>query len=75
MNEKGELVTKTAQYQIGPVPELTMDLDNVVNREDLQLQTVGHHWPFDDPLPKDVRGNMDVSVYVSRAIRICLMEG
>ena len=59
MNEKGELVTKTAQYQISPVPELAMDLDNVVNREDQQLQTVGHHWPLDGPLPKEMRENME----------------
>jgi len=59
MNEKGELMTKTAQYQISPVPELAMDLDNVVNREDQQLQTVGHHWPLDGPLPKEVRDNME----------------
>lgn len=59
MNEKGELVTQTAQYQISPVPELAMDLDNVVNREDQQLQTVGHHWPLDGPLPKEVRDNME----------------
>ena len=59
MDEKGQLVTKTAQYQISPVPELVMDLDNVVNREDEQLQTVGHHWPLDGPLPKEVRDNME----------------
>lgn len=59
MNEKGELVTRTAQYQISPVPELTMDLDNVVNRENQQLQTVGHHWPLDGPLPEEVRNNME----------------
>lgn len=55
MNEKGELVTESAQYQISPVPELAMDLDNVINREDQQLQTVGHHWPLDGPLPKEMR--------------------
>ena len=59
MNEKGELVTRTAQYQISPVPELTIDLDNVVDREDQQLQTVGHHWPLDGPLPKEVRDHME----------------
>ena len=59
MNEKGELVTRTAQYQISPVPELEMDLDNVVNRKDDQLQTVGHHWPLDGPLPKEMRDNME----------------
>ena len=36
-----------------------MDLDNVINREDLQLQTVGHHWPLDGPLPAEVRANME----------------
>jgi hypothetical protein len=41
VNEKGELMTKTAQYQRSPVPELTMNLDNVVNRENQQMQTVG----------------------------------
>lgn len=59
MNEQGELVTKTAVYQISPVPELSMDLDNIVNREDQQLQTVGHHWPLDGPLPKEMRENME----------------
>lgn len=59
MNEKGELVTKTAQYQISPIPDLPMDLDNVVNREGEQLQTVGHHWPLDGPLPQAVRDNME----------------
>jgi len=59
MNEKGQLVTKTAQYQISPVPDLPMDLDQVVTREDEQLQTVGHHWPLDGPLTKDMRDHME----------------
>ncbi len=59
MDNQGQLLTKTAQYQISPVPELAMDLDNVINREDLQLQTVGHHWPLDGPLPAEVRANME----------------
>lgn len=45
MNEKGQLVTKTATFQIAPIPYLPMDLDQVVTREGEQLQTVGHHWP------------------------------
>jgi hypothetical protein len=36
-----------------------MDLDNVVDREDQQLQTVGHHWPLDGPLPREMRDNME----------------
>ena len=59
MNEKGDLVTKTAVYQIAPVPELSMDLDNVINRDDQQIQTVGHHWPLDGPLPAETRANME----------------
>lgn len=59
MNEKGDLVTKTAEYQISPIPELSMDLDNVVNRDGQQIQTVGHHWPLDGPLPAEMRTNME----------------
>jgi hypothetical protein len=59
MNEKGWLVTNTAQYQINPVPDLPMDLDQVVTREGEQLQTVGHHWPIDGPLTKDMRDHME----------------
>jgi hypothetical protein len=59
MNEKGQLVTKTATFQISPIPELPMDLDQVITREGEQLQTVGHHWPLDGPLPKEMRDNME----------------
>lgn len=59
MNEKGELVTKSAQFQISPIPDLPMDLDHVVTREGEQLQTVGHHWPLDGPLTKDMRDHME----------------
>jgi len=59
MNEKGQLVTKTAEYQISPIPDLPMDLDQVITREDQQLQTVGHHWPLDGPLPKEIRDKME----------------
>jgi CDGSH-type Zn-finger protein len=59
MNEKGELVTRTAKFQISPIPDLPMDLDQVVTREGEQLQTVGHHWPLDGPLTKDMRDNME----------------
>jgi hypothetical protein len=38
MNEKGQLVTKTAKYQISPIPDLPMDLDQVVTREGEQVQ-------------------------------------
>jgi hypothetical protein len=59
MNEKGQPVTETAQFQISPVPDLPMDLDQVVSREGEQLQTVGHHWPLSGPLTKDMRDHME----------------
>jgi hypothetical protein len=58
-NEKGQLVTKTAQYQISPIPDLPMDLDQIVTREGEQLQTVGSHWPKSGPLTREVRDNME----------------
>jgi hypothetical protein len=58
-NEKGQLVTQTAKYQINPIPDLPMDLDQIITREDEQLQTVGHHWPLSGPLTKEMRDNME----------------
>ena len=58
-NEKGQLVTKTAKFQISPVPDLPMDLDQIVTREGEQMQTVGSHWPLSGPLTKEVRDNME----------------
>jgi hypothetical protein len=63
---KGEIISKNAQIQIPPIPELPMDLDQVVTRDDEQLQTVGHHWPLSGPLPKEVRDRMEkVGVCIS----------
>jgi len=59
MNERGEVVTKTAQYQISPIPDLPMDLDKIITREGEQLQTVGQHWPGSGPLTKEMRDNME----------------
>jgi hypothetical protein len=59
MNEKGELITRTAHYQMSPIRDLPMDLDQVVTREGEQLQTVGHHWPLDGPLTKEMRDHME----------------
>lgn len=43
-----------------------MDLDQVVTRDDIQLQTVGHHWPLSGPLTKDMRDRMEkVGVCIS----------
>jgi hypothetical protein len=58
-NEKGQLVTKTAKFQISPIPDLPMDLDQIITREGEQLQTVGSHWPLSGPLAKEARDNME----------------
>ena len=59
MNEKGQLVTETAKFQISPIPDLPMDLDQVVTREGEQVQSVGQHWPLSGPLTKDQRDHME----------------
>jgi hypothetical protein len=59
MNAKAQPVTKTAIFQISPIPDLPMDLDQVVTREGGQLQTIGHHWPLSGPLQKDMRDHME----------------
>jgi hypothetical protein len=59
MNEQGELMTETAVCQISPIPDLPMDLNQVVTREGEQVQTVGHHWPLDGPLSEDQRIRME----------------
>jgi hypothetical protein len=56
---EGDIVSESAQLQISPIPDLPMDLDQVVTREDRQLQTVGHHWPLSGPLPKETRDRME----------------
>jgi hypothetical protein len=63
---KGEIISKNAQLQIPPIPELPMDLDQVVTRDNKQLQTVGHHWPLSGPLTKEQRDRMEkVGVCIS----------
>ncbi len=56
---QGELVTNRAQIQVAAIPDLPMDLDQVVTRDGKQLQTVGHHWPGSRPLNKEQRDNME----------------
>ena len=59
MSVTGQLVTRTAKYQISPIPDLPMDLDQVVTREGEQVQSVGQHWPLSGPLTKDQRDHME----------------
>jgi hypothetical protein len=62
----GEIISKNAQLQIPAIPELPMDLDQIVTRWDKQRQTVGHHWPLSGPLTKDQRDRMEkVGVCIS----------
>ena len=62
----GEIISTNAQLQISPIPELPMDLDQIVTRDNKQLQTVGHHWPLSSPLPKEMRDRMEkVGVCIS----------
>ncbi len=56
---QGDIVSRNARVQISPIPELPMDLDQVVTREDEQVQTVGHHWPLSGPLPKEMRDRVE----------------
>jgi hypothetical protein len=56
---QGKIISQNAQIQIPPIPELPMDLDQVVTREDEQVQTVGHHWPLSGPLPKEMRDRVE----------------
>ncbi|MBW2066525.1 MAG: cytochrome C [Deltaproteobacteria bacterium] len=55
----GELLSKKARLQIPPIPDLPMGYDQVVTRDDKQVQTVGHHWPLSGPLPKEVRDRVE----------------
>ena len=56
---KGEIVSKSARLQINPILDLPMGYDQVVTRDDEQLQTVGHHWPLSGPIPKETRDRME----------------
>jgi hypothetical protein len=55
---QGELITKSAKAQSPAVPDLPMDLSQVVTRDGKQVQTVGSHWPASRPLDKAQRENM-----------------
>jgi hypothetical protein len=57
---EGEIVSQSAKIQIPPIPELPMDLDQVVTRDDKQVQTVGHHWPLSGPLTKEMRDHAEL---------------
>lgn len=55
----GKPLSRNAVAQIAAIPDLPMDLDQVVTREGKQVQTVGHHWPGSRPLNQKQRDNME----------------
>ncbi len=59
MTSTGETISNQSVVQIAAIPDLPMDLDQVVTREGKQLQTVGHHWPGSGPLTRAQRDNME----------------
>jgi hypothetical protein len=56
---KGKLLSQKATPQFTSIPDLPMDLSQVVTREGKQLMTVGHHWPLSAPLSQDQRIKME----------------
>jgi hypothetical protein len=55
----GTNISNKAAIQVTAISDLPMDLDQVVTRDGMQLQTVGHHWPGSGPLDKQQRKNME----------------
>ena len=55
----GQQLSKNSQPQLGAIPNLPMDLSQVVTRDGKQLQTVGHHWPLSGPLTQEMREHME----------------
>jgi hypothetical protein len=63
---QGELIADKTKIQSAAVPDLSMDLSQVITRDGKQLQTVGSHWPASRPLDKKQRENMErVGVCIS----------
>lgn len=55
----GQQLSNNSQPQLGAIPNLPMDLSQVVTRDGKQLQTVGHHWPLSGPLSQETREHME----------------
>ncbi len=56
---EGNPLSKNARPQFSSIPNLPMDLSQVVTRDGKQLQTVGHHWPGSSPLTQEQRERME----------------
>ncbi len=56
----GSIIPENAQVQMPAIPDLPMDLSQIVDPETgEQLMTVGSHWPDSGPLSEDQRTRMD----------------
>ena len=55
----GELIADDVQAQFQMIDDFPFDLSQIVTRDDKQIQTVGHHWPASNPLPKRTRDKME----------------
>ncbi len=54
-----QLISRKSIPQFPSIPELDMDLSQVVNRDGRQMQTVGHHWELSGPLTLEQREKME----------------
>lgn len=55
----GQNISKNSTPQFAAIPELDMDLSQIVTRAGKQLQTVGHHFQLSGPLSQDQRERME----------------
>ncbi len=55
----GKNISKNSTPQFAAIPELDMDLSQIVTRSGKQLQTVGHHFKLSGPLSQDQRERME----------------
>lgn len=56
---KGDSISVHSTPQMNAIPDLPMDLSQVVTREGKQVQTVGHHWELSGPLTQHQREKME----------------
>ncbi len=56
----GQVIPQKHQVQIPAIPDLQWDWSQIIDPEtDVQVQTVGTHWPLSRALPKEMREAMD----------------
>ncbi len=55
----GETIPGKTQVQSSSIPALTHDLSQIVTRDNVQLASVGSHWPLTGPLPAWMRNKLE----------------